>query len=118
MTQLTLNLPDELASRLPAGDEVLAAIIERGLDHFDASSACELSDLRDVLERLAALPSPEEVLKLRASPQLQSRIAELLAKNSAEGLSQEEQQELTQIELLEHLVRLAKGKAYTRLMAG
>lgn len=115
MTQLTLKLPDELASRLAAREEDLPSIIERGLERIEASSPGEFGDLRDVLERLAALPSPEEVLQLRASPELQDRIADLLEKNRVSALSVDEQRELAQIEWTEHLVRLAKGQALVRL---
>ena len=68
-----------------------------------------------MLETLARLPSPEEVLGLRPATQLQDRIEELLAKNRAEGLSAEEQREWERYEYIEHLVRLAKVRAIQRL---
>jgi hypothetical protein len=118
MTQLTLSLPDELATRLAARQAELPQIIECGLDRVETGAVAEFADLRDVLERLAALPTPEEVLQLRASPRLQARIGELLDKSRVSMLSVAEQRELEQIEFVEHLVRVAKGQAYVRLQAG
>ncbi len=53
----------------------------------------------------------EEVLNLRPSKSLQTRVQTLLEKNRAEGLTPEEEQEWQQYEYLEHLVRMAKAKA-------
>lgn len=118
MTQLTLSLPDELATRLAARQVELSQIIEWGLDRAETGAVAEFVDLREVLERLAALPTPEEVLTLHAAPRLQSRIRELLAKDRSLSLTPAEQRELEQIEFVEHLVRIAKGQAYARLQAG
>lgn len=68
----------------------------------------------DVLRFLAGQPSPEEVLALRPSAGLQSRIDELLAKGLNEGLSVAEEEEWQQIEALEHLVRTAKANAISQ----
>ncbi len=60
------------------------------------------------------LPSPEEILALRPSDALQSRVQTLLEKNREEGLSPAEEQEWQQYEYLEHLVRMAKARALLR----
>src|SRR5687768_407223 len=67
--------------------------------------------LADVLEKLATLPGPEEVLALRPSASLQTRIDDLLERNQAGGLSAEEQREWEQYRYVEHLVRMAKARA-------
>lgn len=59
-----------------------------------------------------------EVLALRASPRLQERILELLRKSRTSGLSPEEEREWEQIELAEHLVRIAKAKAALKIKQG
>ncbi len=69
----------------------------------------------EALEFLAGLPSPEEILKLRPSEALRSRIAELLEKNRTVALSPAEEQEWSQYEYLEHLVRIAKTKAHLKV---
>ncbi len=75
----------------------------------------QINGTADVLEFLAGLPSPEEVLALRPSTDLQSRIEELLEKSRDEGLSFAEEEDWQQIESLEHLVRTAKANALQRL---
>ena len=110
---LTLTVPDELASRLRAVEDRLPEILELGLREW-LSTSPGYAGLGDVLETLARLPSPEEVLGLRPATHLQDRIEELLAKNRAGGLSAEEQREWDRYEYLEHLVRLAKTRAIQR----
>ncbi len=110
---LTLTVPDELANRLRAVEDRLPEILELGLREW-LSTSPGYAGLGDVLETLARLPSPEEVLGLRPATHLQDRIEELLAKNRAGGLSAEEQREWDRYEYLEHLVRLAKVRAIQR----
>lgn len=108
--EVTLTIPDDLAGRLHPVVTELPRIIELGLRQFRPSSA-GFSGLNEIVEALAGLPGPEEVLKLRASPTLQARVEELLTKNHTEGLSAAEQDEWEQYQYAEHLVRLAKAKA-------
>jgi uracil-DNA glycosylase len=62
------------------------------------------------------LPAPElppqDVLALRPPEALQARVRALLEKNRNEGLTPAEEQEWECFEYLEHLVRIAKIKAY------
>ena len=108
---LTLSVSEELASRLRAVEDQLPEILELGLREW-LSTSPGYAGLGDVLETLARLPSPEEVLGLRPATHLQDRIEELLAKNRAGGLSAEEQREWNRYEYLEHLVRLAKSPGH------
>ena len=112
--EVTLNIPDELATRLRPFEDRLPEILERGIREWSAPGQEEFEGMTDVLEVLARLPSPEEVLALRPSAALQERIDVLLNKNRFEGLSPEEQREWQQYEYLEHLVRLAKAQATLR----
>ena len=52
------------------------------------------------------------------STALQDRVEDLLEKNRTVGLTPEEQKEWEQYQYLEHLVRLAKAKAYLKLKGG
>ena len=70
MSSITLSLPDDLAS------QICGELNAGGQSGFDGAA--------DVLELLAALPTPEEILKLRPSPRLSARVAELIEK-SREG---------------------------------
>lgn len=65
-----------------------------------------------IMALLASQPTPEEVLGIRPSPELQARVSELLAKNKTTALTSSETAELERYLTLEHLVRLAKAHAY------
>jgi len=109
--EITLDIPDELASRLRSLEEQLPQILELGLREYSATTREGFEGVADVLETLASLPTPEEVFSLRPSEKLQTRISELLEKNRTEGLSPSEEREWAQYEFLEHIVRVAKAKA-------
>src|SRR5262245_12052747 len=109
--EITLTLPEELAQRLGQVGEDLPRVLELGLREWSARQGASYSGLAEVLETLASLPTPEEVLVLRPSPPLQARIDELLEKSQGGGLSEEEQREWEQYRYVEHLVRLAKMRA-------
>jgi hypothetical protein len=82
---------------------------------WDARREAAFAGLDGVLETLATLPTPEEVLALRPSAALQTRIEELLEKSRSGNLSPDEQREWEQYRYLEHLVRLAKARAALKL---
>jgi hypothetical protein len=112
--ELTLTIPDDLATRLRPVQDRLPQILERGLRDLDIPSPA-FTGLGEVIEMLARLPSAEEVLALRPSPELQARVDHLLSKNRGPGLSDDEQREWKQYEYAEHLVRIAKAKAALNL---
>ena len=115
--KVTLDLPDELAVDLRRFEHQYASIIAAGLRELRATDSGQFHGLAPVLEKLAELPSPEEVLALRPSPELQERISELLRKNREEGLTPEEQAEWQRYETIENLVRFAKARAAAKLKA-
>ncbi|MBL7041062.1 MAG: hypothetical protein ISR77_20675 [Pirellulaceae bacterium] len=118
--KVTLTVPDNLASELQLQSmdaEELAQIFERALRRGNGAQPVEFEGLTDVLEALAELPTPEEVLALRPSQELQQRINALLEKNRTAGLSSEEEDWWEQYQYIEHLVRIAKAKAATKLKA-
>jgi hypothetical protein len=111
--ELTLPIPDELATRIRAVEDRLPEILELGLREW-LSAPARYAGLNDLLETLARLPSPEEVLALRPTPTLQDHIEQLLDKNRNSGLSGDEQKEWARYEYIEHLIRLAKARAIQR----
>lgn len=114
---LTLNLPDELAAFLPKEDSKLLAVFTAGLERLRDAQRGEVQQLSDIVETLAGLPSPQEVMALRPSAQLAERTDRLLAKNRETGLTKDEQAEWDEIMQVEHLVRVAKAKAAAKLKA-
>ena len=117
MSPITLEISDELAQRLRPVENRLPRILELGLRELTAASQPGFRGAAEVLEFLAGLPTPEEILALRPAETLQARVSALLEKSRAEGLTAEEQQEWVQYAYLEHLVRMATARALLKLMA-
>ncbi len=115
MQQITVELSDDLAVRLGPLRSQLPQILERGLLAWSDEGSTVFAGLSEVLEFLAKLPSPEEVLALRPSEALSVRITELLDKNRIEGLTETEEQFWQQYERVEYLVQMAKAQALLKL---
>jgi hypothetical protein len=112
---ITVTIADELADRLRPYEAQFSEILEFGIREWRARSEAGYNGLSSVLEKLAALPNPEEVLALRPSPPLQVRLDDLLEKNRTTGLTPIDQREWDNYQYLEHLVRLAKINAIRKL---
>lgn len=70
----------------------------------------------DELADLLASMDPDKVLEFRTSEKSKFRLEELLEKNKdSKGLSKQEEEEVQQFMLLEHIVSLAKAGALKRL---
>ena len=95
----------------------VAAILSAGLALQRARKGKLVNSLDDVAEALAQLPSAEEVLALRPSPDLARRTEALLAKNQVDGLTSAEQAEWDEIAKVEHVVRMAKARAAVKLQS-
>lgn len=117
MSTLTLNIPDDLVEQLKPVEQALPQILVLGLREWYAASQPHFVGAAQVMEFLAGLPAPAEILALRPTSELQARVSALLDKNRAEGLNAAETQEWEQYAYLEHLVRLAKANAYAKLQA-
>lgn len=113
----TLTIDDDLASQLKPYEAQFQEILELGIREWQARAEPGYSGLNSVLERLAALPTPEEVLALRPAPPLQERIEALLEKNRSASFTPADQLEWNRYEYVEHLVRLAKTSALRKLKA-
>ena len=117
MAPITLDIPEDLAQRLHPMADRLLHILELGLRELNAANQPGFTGAAEVLEFLAGLPTPEEILELHPSDALKERVSALLDKNRTEGLTAEEEQEWERYEYIEHLVRIAKAKAYMKLHA-
>ena len=113
--QITLDLSEELVSRLNSIEDKLPQVIELGLRELNASSQDGFNGIAEVLEFLATLPTPEEIIALRPSQALQNQISDLLEKHRDRNLTEIETQIWEQYQYLEHLIRKAKAKAYLKL---
>lgn len=117
MSPITLDVPDELAQRLRPVADRLPRILELGLRELTAAAQVRFAGAASVLEFLAGLPTPEEILALRPSEALEARVALLQEKSRVEGLTPDEEAEWQAYEYLEHLVRMAKARATLKLKA-
>src|ERR1700687_1499561 len=107
----TVTIADELADRLKPYESQLSEILELGIREWRARTEAGYNGMSSVLEKLAALPTPEEVLALRPTPPLQERLDDLLEKNRTTGLTPEYPSEWDTCPSLGHLVILAKNSA-------
>ena len=112
---ITIQVPNVLGQQLQRFREHLPEILERGLRDMLAERPGEFQDESAIMELLTSQPTPEQVLAIRPSPELQARVSELLDRNKEGELSRQEEAELERYLTLEHLVRLAKVYAYKQL---
>lgn len=115
LSSVKIEIPQELATRLIPLENQLTRILELGIRELNAVTQPGFNGAAEVLEFLASLPTPEEIVKLRPSKAFQARISYLLEKNRTTGLTPEENQEWEQYQYLEHLVRIAKANALLKL---
>lgn len=112
--QITFDLPDEMVTQLQPFREKIPQVLELGLRELNASTN-EFSGLTEILEFLASLPTPEAVIALRPSKAFQDKISNLLEKNQTMGLTANEEQLWQNYQYLEHIVRMAKARAFLKL---
>lgn len=113
--EVTFNLPDDVVAQLHPFEDKLPQILELGLRELNAITQVGFSGIAEVLEFLASLPSPEDIIALRPSETLQAQITMLLEKNRTVGLTSTEEQLWQGYQYLEHLVRMAKARALLKL---
>jgi hypothetical protein len=111
MLAITVKLPDGLVERLRNHEDRLPEILEIGLRELYAEGQRRFDGAEEVLEFLACLPDPEDILKLRPSERFVSPVEHLLEKNRANKLNPAEEEEGGNYQFLEHLVRMAKANA-------
>lgn len=107
MTELTLQLPDELAERIGRSGRWAPAILGLSLDGYGTRAAAVANE---VIAFLSTNPPPTAVLDYHVSEPAQNRLQRLLALNAAGMISQDEQTELEELERIEHLVVVLKAQ--------
>jgi hypothetical protein len=112
--QITLDIPEELLSQLSAIEQQIPEALKLGLQAIAARPQKGFAGFAEVVEFLANLPTAEEILALRPSAMLQSEIDRLSEKHQSQNLTPQEQELWQQYEYLEHVISMAKAKAYLR----
>jgi hypothetical protein len=113
--QVTFELPDEVVTQLQPFEDKLPQILGLGLREFKAIAQEGCSGMAEVLEFLASLPNPEAIIALRPSKTLQAQLSMLLEKNRTGDLTPDEEQLWQHYQYLEHIVRMAKARAFLKL---
>jgi hypothetical protein len=112
MAKITIDVPDDLAQRLQQFQAQLPQVLELGLQELQAQQyPSTFLDEQDIIALLASQPTPEQILAIRPSPEVQARVSDLLAHSKAGTLAAKGEAELERYLTLEHLVRLAKTHA-------
>jgi hypothetical protein len=72
----------------------------------------------EIIDFIAAGTTPQAVVDYRPSAEAQQRVADLIARQKEGVLSPEEKSELDHFMDLEHILRMAKGRARQILTSG
>ena len=111
MTQLTIEVSDELALRLQPVRNRMLDIIELGLRELQPASNPLANEL---IEFLSRAPSTEEILAFHPSIRSTTRIEDLLDKKRSSELIPDEEDELNQAEQLDFMMTLIKARTRQR----
>jgi hypothetical protein len=71
----------------------------------------------EIIDFIAAGTTPESLINFQPSEVAKERVADLILREKTEGITDEEKAELDQYLMLEHLIRLAKARAYQYITA-
>ena len=105
MVQMTMQVSDELAQRLQPLRSWLPTILELSLIGFQTVATATATE---VIQFLSKDPSPQEILDYHISDRGQTRLQRLLTLNTAGMLKEQEQQELDELQRIEHILIMLK----------
>jgi hypothetical protein len=112
---ITLEIPDYLAPKVADWQNQLLQALEIGLEELESRDQIGFSGMVEVLAFLSNCPTPQEIIHLRPSENLQHQITHLLEKNRTVGLTPSEDKFWKSYEFLEHFVRTLKATAFLKL---
>jgi hypothetical protein len=107
MREITVQVPDELAGRLERMKAWLPTVIELGLAGFRTRA---IQTASEVVSFLAQGPSAGDVAQYHVSDRAQARVQRLLSLQAGGQLSLDEQEELDELERIEHTVVMLKSR--------
>jgi hypothetical protein len=129
MTQITIDIPDELAQRLAPfqsqfSDLFTSLIATRLLGQNTIDRSTPPSTLtstsgtyQEILDFLIDRPTSEQIINFKVSKASQSRLQTLLEKNREAALTAAETAEIDMYEQLDTLIGFLKIRAYAALQA-
>lgn len=107
MVQMTMQVSEELAERLKPIGRWLPTVLELSLIGFKTLATATATE---VIEFLSTDPTPQDVLDHHISERAQARLQRLLALNAAGMLGEYEQQELDELQSIEHIMIMLKAQ--------
>jgi hypothetical protein len=113
--QVTVELPDQLATRLGENQERVIEIIEAGLRFREWPGASGLAT--EVIDFLASGPAPRKIVDFHPSKLSVERMRDLLDREEEGKLTAAEKAELDEMALLDHLMSLVKARAWEQAQA-
>jgi arsenate reductase-like glutaredoxin family protein len=129
MTQIMIDIPDELAQRLAPfqnqfSDLFTSLIATRLLGQSTINSSAPTSTLtstsgtyQEILDFLIDRPTSAQIINFKVSEASQSRLQTLLSKNREAALTAAETAEIDLYEQLDTLIGFLKIRAYAALQA-
>jgi 3-hydroxyisobutyrate dehydrogenase-like beta-hydroxyacid dehydrogenase len=111
---MTIDIPEQLEVELHLLRDRIPEVLAIGLRELRAAQE-PATNADAIIAILVNQPTPDQVLALHPSTELQARASDLIARSKAGVLTAQEAAELERYLLLEHLVRMAKAHALQRL---
>ena len=113
--EITLQVPEELGEELQYHQGELIEILELGLQNFAFKKDTNTPDIIAFSELLVSQLTPDQVLTMQPSHELQARVTELLERNGEGTLLEQEEAELDRYVALERVISLAKSRSAKKL---
>jgi len=115
MAEITMEVPDELARRLAPISIWLPTVLELGLVGFRTPA---IQTASEIIALLATGPPLQAVMAFHVSDRAQERVRRLLTLQAAGQLSADEGAELDELQRIEHIMIMLKGRLQDQLAAG
>jgi hypothetical protein len=115
MVEVTVQLPDQLAEQVIPVQRWLPTLLEFSLARLKTPAS---ETAAEIVDFLLSNPTEEEVLAYHVSDRAQERVSRLLVLNREGMLGEVEQQELDEIERVEHIVIMQKSRVAHRVQRG
>jgi hypothetical protein len=115
MVEVTVQLPDQLAEQVLPVQRWMPTLLELSLARLKTPAS---ETAAEIVDFLLSNPTDEEVLAYHVSDRAQARVSHLLTLNREEMLSEAEEQELDEIERIEHIVIMLKSRVAHRVQRG
>ena len=112
MVQMIMQVSEELAERLRPLSAWLPTVLELSLTGCQTVAAATATE---VIQFLSQPPTPQDVLSYHVSERAQTRLQRLLTLNAAGMLGEAEQQELDELQRIEHILIMLKAQVALQL---